>query len=458
MKKLILTLVLFFSFSIVALADTLTITYDANDGTGRTKVVVLEKGDSYTMADSYFFKHPDDTPDDPMDDRVISTWTMNPDGTQGYFSAATVYSSTDKYPSTYEKLNSYTEITLYAKWVERQDIGYMITNFEVTGDGVTLKDNGDYDIPLDSSIDYYIKVAEKAPQNGLPYQIYELSYFELPESFFSYFPDYALESFSTPVEIPFTVYYSGVEYHPHNVKKYIIGNKLFIDIIRDETYDGGLVFNSTSITINFHFYGRVNNMEVNGRFLRGVELSYDGVFSDYEYPKGKLLIKYIDADTGEELLASETSTAVLGVAYSPMNVEIDDYDLVDSPQENEYYYDEVSQTIYYKFRKKSAQPVEEPKPNEDTQGQNENPAEEPKPEEPKNEETKTEEPTKEENKYNNGKEEESDPKSLNEIEEDEQGAQKNPNTGTHLPIVVLLISIILLVLLKSIRRKFYNYN
>ncbi len=290
MKKLLFAFIFFFSFTFFVSADALTITYDSNDGTGRTKVVEYEEGDSYTMADSFFFKHPDDTLDDPMDDRVISRWSYNSDGTGSSFSPATVYSSSDRYPETYERLNNADEMTLYAIWTERKDVGYMITDFEVTGDGVTLKDNGDYDVPLDSDVDYYIRLQERAPQGGLPYQFSELSYFELPESFLSYFPDYALESFSEPKEIPFTISYRGVDYKAHNAKKYIVGNKLFIDIIRDGTYEGGLMFSSTNLSIKLHFYGRVKEKIVNGRPLRGVQLSYDGNFTDdgYKYPREEI--------------------------------------------------------------------------------------------------------------------------------------------------------------------------
>ena len=75
-----------------------------------------------------------------------------------------------------------------------------------------------------------------------------------------------------------------------NINKSIVGNKLFIDIIRDGTYEGGLMFSSTNLSIKLYFYGRVKEKIVNGRRLRGVQLSYDGNFTDdgYKYPREEI--------------------------------------------------------------------------------------------------------------------------------------------------------------------------
>ena len=81
MKKLVFLLILIMGIPLTINAkDTLTITYDANDGSGRTKTVDLPRGDSYTMLGNDVFSSLNDDAKNPHDDKVIKSWNTSPDG------------------------------------------------------------------------------------------------------------------------------------------------------------------------------------------------------------------------------------------------------------------------------------------------------------------------------------------------------------------------------------------
>jgi len=367
MKKILILLSAILLFGIKNVyAETLTITYDANDGSGRNKVVEYEKSPSYKMIGADAFNYLDDDPDDPMDDRVISGWSTNPDGTAVYEANDDITRSKYESPdiiTSYDVLNNEDEITLYGIWTERKDVNYMINSFTVTGEGVTQKENGDYDIPLDSSVDFQIVLREASPSGGLSHQFTELSYIDLPDSFFEYFPDYALESFSIPDSIPISITYSGTVYPTTHAKKYVKNRKLFLDIIPDGSFGAHLVNRSTNLTLRFTFYGKVKIVENNGHIVRGVMLTYeipgDDVEEEYLFPQGKIVTKYVDIETGQEIAEDEISEDVIWTKYVSDKKKINDYELIEYPVEDVYYLENEQQTIYYKYRKIANSPSSE---------------------------------------------------------------------------------------------------
>ena len=369
MKKIKLFLIIFLfimCMPFVVNAETLTITFDANDGSGRTKVVEYEKGPSYKMLGADSFNYLNDDPDDPMDDKVIKGWSKTPDGTATYEANYDITRSKNAGPTvitSYDVLNNADEITLYGIWTERKDVTYMINSFTVTGEGVTQKENGDYNIPLNSSVEFEFILKEKAPSGGLPYQLTELSYIDLPDSFFEYFPNYALETFSVPKSVPIRITYSGNVYATTHTKKYVKGHKLFLDIIPDGSYGAHLVNSSTDITLKFTFYGKVKMVENNGHWVRGITLSYEipdnTTEEDYSFPQGQIVIKYVDIDTGEELAAEEIGKGVIWTKYTSVEKKINNYELIEQPLGELYYLDNENQTFYYKYRKVAGSPSTE---------------------------------------------------------------------------------------------------
>ena len=63
------------------------------------------------------------------------------------------------------------------------------------------------------------------------------------------------------------------------------------------------MFSSTSLSIKLTFYGRVKEKIVNGRILRGVQLSYDGNFTDdgYKYPREEIPVIQNNPNTASYL-------------------------------------------------------------------------------------------------------------------------------------------------------------
>lgn len=341
-KKILFLLSFIFLFEIKNVnAETFTITYDANDGSGRTKVVECEKDSGCKALGADTFKNLDDDPNDPMDDKVISGWSITPDGYRDYY--------------VYEVINNVDDITLYGIWSERKDVNYMIDSITVTGDGVTQKENGDWDIPLDSSVEFKIVISESSPSENLPHQFSELSYIDLPDSFFEYFPDYVLEAFSAPESIRIKIMRNNNTYVTTHSKKYVKDHKLFFDIIADGTDGSYLVDRSTNIVLSFYFYGRVKMVENNGHMIRGVMLNYeipdDTIEEEYLFPQGKIVSKYIDIDTGKELTEEKISEDVIWTKYVLDEKKINNYELIEYPEQDVYYLENGQQTLYYKYRK-----------------------------------------------------------------------------------------------------------
>ena len=67
--------------------------------------------------------------------------------------------------------------------------------------------------------------------------------------------------------------------------------------------------------------------------------------------KGKIIVKYIDIDTEEELHDQiEFENIIYTNKFIPEAINIDKYDLVESPSESSYDYEEGVKTLYYKYR------------------------------------------------------------------------------------------------------------
>ncbi len=450
MKKLLLSLIIFFSFCIVVSADTLTITYDANDGSGRTKVVEFEKGDSYEIAGNDIFEQINNNPDDPMDDRIISRWTLNPDNSDFGYSLFITINRIDAHnniDSDWTFLNNQTEVTLYAKWDERDDISDLLTVDSLTGDGVVQNENGEYSVLEYGDFTYFVSfkeiykvVYDSGHAETVIRQMGQLSYYRLPEYFIDNIPFYIKKEFEKPLPFLITVTASSRTYR-YIGSYYIKDNILYIDIIKHGDDASRVLYSVNNVNIRFIYGIKWEKVEVNNEFIYSATITYiNGVTTDSVevYQQGRIITRYIDIDTGEKLSDDGTSEGIVHNQFIPEAKEFENYELVESPEDKNYYYEPETQTLYFKYRKKK---VEEPTP------------EEPTPEEPSADEPSVDEPPVEE-----PKKEEEPTKEINKIIEEKKEVQENPNTGTHLPIVVLLISIILLLLLKLIKRKISNYN
>ena len=143
MKKIVLLISFIFLFQSINVygAEKITIIYDANDGSGRTKVVELDKGDEYRLLGSDAFDNLNDDSNDPMDDKVILGWMKNPDDSRYTYATYAILKNNPNSSSQYnmwESLNSQTEITLYAMWDKREDISNLLAAHALSGEGATL--------------------------------------------------------------------------------------------------------------------------------------------------------------------------------------------------------------------------------------------------------------------------------------------------------------------------------
>ena len=68
---------------------------------------------------------------------------------------------------------------------------------------------------------------------------------------------------------------------------------------------------------------------------------------------GKIIVKYIDIETNEEIHEQVESQDIIHTnKFVPERYEIEKYEIVESPSEAQYEYEEQTQTLYFKYRKK----------------------------------------------------------------------------------------------------------
>ena len=425
MKKILAFLLCLFGGVVVVNADTLTITYDANDGSGRTKVVELEKGDSYEIAGNDIFEQINNDPDDPMDDRVIDRWRTNPDNTGISFAIyqdITRIDYSNNISRDWEFLNSQTEVTLYAQWTERSSIELFKTDFDVFGDAVSGSSSDSNNLTIEPYKDFSIYMRFEEGKKG---QFTPLSYYVLPDFLFSSLPNYVISELEKPKPVVIVIngfddmkyYYTGYYYIKNGI--------FFLDLLHDGSVESKSLYAVNDVWVRFEYNFTVEEIENNNHIIQAVTINY--YYSQQTatvYPEGEITTKYIDIDTNEEISNQEYDKQTIGNIYSPIEKEIDEYELVETPEDKIYYFEEEPQILYFKYRKKK---VEEA-PKEEPTIESEKPTEEPKKEEPKIDEIK--EPV-----------------------EDKKEVQENPDTSNRLPIIVFLVSIILLIVLKIIKRK-----
>ncbi len=357
MKKslyFILLFLLIFPLKVFA-EDTITVIYNANDGSGRTKTFEMPKGDEYTFEDGHIFEHIDPNPNDSMDDLNIAYWTTEADGGSIFIGT---YRNNPYDPYHYEKynyINNSTSLTLYAQWEGRKNIASGITSITPTGDAIVTNDDGSYTIKHDASFELVLKLQETSS-----IQFNRLSYLELPDYFIDYLeeePDIkAYYEKARPFIISIT--YKNEVYRA-TCYSYIEGNKLFINMLEGGTKPNQMIENTTNLSLTFRYWVKAETRKVNNRWLLVKTVMYNNHEEAAEeiFPKGKIVVHYIDVDTKEEL-DSISTTNVLGVSYTPDGKIFNGYKLIESPNNN-YEYEDYEQVIYYKYKKLSNIPQAE---------------------------------------------------------------------------------------------------
>ena len=349
MKRYVLIIILFMMFIpfTVNAKETLTITYDANDGSGRTKVVELEKGDVYTVLGTDVFEKINDDKDNPMDDEIVTRWTLNQDNSDFGYCAFCSWSRTTSNGgtnSTWEFLNSQTELTLYAQWDKRVDISDLIISNSLTGEGVVQDENGNYSI-LDKK-DFQISFSFKENSSK---QINNFSYYRLPKYFTDALPFYIKEKLEDPTPLPikcqdgYTTYtYTGVYYIKDDI--------LYIDLIDKGDAASKCLYSAGNLKFNIMYDLKWVQKTVNNRVLYSATVTFnlDSRDSIEIYQKGKIITEFIDIDSNVELLDNETNIGILGDLHTFEPVEIEGYELISYPENVEFEEEEQHMKYYYK--------------------------------------------------------------------------------------------------------------
>ncbi len=350
MKRYVLIIILFMMFIpfTVNAEETLTITYDANDGSGRTKVVELEKGDVYTILGTDVFEKINDDKDNPMDDEIVSRWTVNQDNSDfGYFafSSWSRTASNGNIVSTWEFLNSQTELTLYAQWDKRVDISDLIISNSLTGEGVVQDENGDYSI-LDKK-DFQISFSFKENESK---EINNFSYYRLPKYFTDALPFYIKEELEDPSPLPIKIKVGNTTYTYTGVY-YIKDDILYIDLIYKDDDASKSLYKADNLKINFMYGLTWVQKTVNNRVLYSATVTFNWNNSRDPieiYQKGKIITEFIDIDSNVELLDKETNIGILGDLHTFEPVEIEGYELISYPENVEFEEEEQHMKYYYK--------------------------------------------------------------------------------------------------------------
>ncbi|MBR4693669.1 MAG: MucBP domain-containing protein [Bacilli bacterium] len=355
-KKFCFALILLVFPIMVFAEEYITITYDANDGSGRTKTFQIQKGDSYTIEPCSIFEYIDPNPNDFMDDMVITEWNTKADNSGTHLRVGYTYSETDRSPyyvSIYNIINDWDNITLYGSWEGRADIASGIKQVRLTGLGAVPTDDGSYTLSHEASFDMEINIEETSM-----FQFSYLNYFEIPDYFDEYLDGEPEIKAFLEEKCPFVI---KINYNGGVIDEtgyfYLNDNKFFIDNPPENLYSNS----STNMTINYNFGVTVTYENINNRRLlvKTVVINNKADKTLVIYPKGNIFVKYVDADTGE-VFDSVTTRDVIGLPYTPIINEYDGYELVTEVTDNNYEYEEHDQEIVFKFRK-VANGKEEPK-------------------------------------------------------------------------------------------------
>ena len=157
MKKYLLLIILLLPISV--LAEIYTITYDANDGSGRTKVVEYSDVQNIVLEGTHAFEKLDDNANDPMDDSSIDRWNLNTDNSDwgyapwGYYETSSMFSSSNN-------------ITLYAKWVGRVELNRTLNYLYLNGENITSDINNGLNIKKYDDYKVQMSFNEKSSNNG----------------------------------------------------------------------------------------------------------------------------------------------------------------------------------------------------------------------------------------------------------------------------------------------------
>ena len=355
MKKYLLLIILLLPISV--LAEIYTITYDANDGSGRTKVVEYSDVQNIVLEGTHAFEKLDDNANDPMDDSSIDRWNLNTDNSDwgyapwGYYETSSMFSSSNN-------------ITLYAKWVGRVELNRTLNYLYLNGENITSDINNGLNIKKYDDYKVQMSFNEKSSNNGdYSYnQFFEYHYMKMPDWFNNMLTEDIAQSYSERREIPFnlsgsmiyqgnTVSLTGKTYYGYY---YIKDGYLYVDLPRANTVEAHVVDAVGNATFSLIYQVNWEVKYNNGVEYHSARLSGSVVIEELK-ETGVVTAKYVDIDTNEEISENVSTRDFVGEQVSTSAKDIDDYTLVEIPEEETFYYEIEEKTVYYKYKKNGSQ-------------------------------------------------------------------------------------------------------
>ncbi|MBR2711541.1 MAG: MucBP domain-containing protein [Bacilli bacterium] len=325
-----------------------TITFDANDGSGRTKVVEVDNINKVEMPGVDIFKNLNDNPEDPLDDKIIYGWNMKT-GQDIYNYSKTRFHFNHIYDleKYYEDSNN---ITIYAEWQGRMEITPL--DKDVYGDSVKYEN----DYVIEPKTDFTIEFNDFRRNAG-----YQLLYYKLPDYFANVLSDSLKKKLEEPIVLTEKIN-DGGDHYTYYGKVYIKNDYLIINFINDGSEAYAKMDAIIAVSFNIKYSFKYKKVTYNDRLLAVATVSGElnnqptGQSNDI-YPTGKIKTHYIDIDTNEEIKDSIEEEEIIGTKYSKKFVEIKDYTFVENTNDD-IEFEEEQQTVYYKYRKiKSNKPM-----------------------------------------------------------------------------------------------------
>ena len=318
-----------------------TITFDANDGSGRTKVVEVDNIKKVKMPGVSIFKNLDDDPEDPLDDKIINSWNINVgENIYSYSKTRFLFNYTYDLEKYYKDSNN---ITIYAEWQGRTEVEPWYES--VKGDSVKYENN----YIIEPNTNFTIELNRFPRKTG-----YQLLYYKLPDYFTSVLSDSLKKELEKPTVLTEKVDVAG-EYYTYYGKVYIKNNYLIVDFINDESEAYAQMNTIMEVYFNVKYSFKFKQVTYNDRLLAVAtvsgELNNQPTWQSNDiYPTGKIKTHYIDIDTNEEIKDSIEEEEIIGTKYSKKFVEIKDYTFVENTNDD-IEFEEEQQTVYYKYRK-----------------------------------------------------------------------------------------------------------
>ena len=351
MKKIILLVIAYILFVpfMANAEEKYTITYDANDGTGRTKVVEVDNINKVKMPGVSIFKNLDDDPEDPLDDKIINSWNINVgENIYSYSKTRFLFNYTYDLEKYYKDSNN---ITIYAEWQGRTEIEPWSET--VYGDFVKYDNTG---YVIEPKTNFTIEFERFSRKSN-----HQLLYYKLPDYFTSVLSDSLKKELEEPTVLTEKIDIAG-EHYTYYGKVYIKNNYLIVDFINDESEAYANMNTILTVYFNVKYSFNYKQVTYNDRLLAVAtvsgELNNQPTWQSNDiYPTGKIKTHYIDIDTNEEIKDSIEEEEIIGTKYSKKFVEIKDYTFVENTNDD-IEFEEEQQTVYYKYRKiKSNKPM-----------------------------------------------------------------------------------------------------